>query len=437
MGPRRHARTRRSFTPSRRRALRRWTASRAFSVIAGTLFYGLPDLGTGRNPNWDAMDSGADRAATGRSRATFDVRRPTGEAQDLIEADVVVIGSGAGGGVIAGRACGDRQVGDRPRGGRLPRRRGLRRARTLRLPAHVLERGPLPHGRPPRLDRRPARRRGGTVINWTNCLRHRRTTSGPSRQSRARPVRPGRVEPRRAPRRCFKRIKVNGDCSDLWGRTCAFRRRARSSATTSALITRNPTREVRRGVSGIHGLRRRVRLQAVDRRRRSSWTRRSARRRSWSAEGAARPGRGGEGGWRRGALVGATRAAERHEPTKLTVRAPVVVAACGSIESPTVLGAGHRRPGGRRLPPPAPTVAVTAYYDEPQNWMSGPPQAALDEFADLGDGYGYLIESAQADDRPLWRGGTVALGPTTAPHAPVGARGAVDRARCASAATAE
>jgi choline dehydrogenase-like flavoprotein len=44
-----------------------------------------------------------------------------------------------------------------------------------------------------------------------------------------------------------------------------------------------------------------------------------------------------------------------------------------------------------------PTAAVTALYDEPQNWMWGPPQAALShEFADLGDGHGYLIECAQA-----------------------------------------
>jgi choline dehydrogenase-like flavoprotein len=44
-----------------------------------------------------------------------------------------------------------------------------------------------------------------------------------------------------------------------------------------------------------------------------------------------------------------------------------------------------------------PTVAVTAYYDEPQGWLWGPPQAALShQFADTGEGYGFLIEGAQA-----------------------------------------
>ncbi len=82
----------------------------------------------------------------------------------------------------------------------------------------------------------------------------------------------------------------------------------------------------------------------------------------------------------------------------LTVRAPVVVVAAGAIQSPALLL--RSRIGGPavgdylRLHP---TVAVTAYYDEPQNWMWGPPQAALShQYADTGDGYGFLIECAQA-----------------------------------------
>ncbi len=86
-------------------------------------------------------------------------------------------------------------------------------------------------------------------------------------------------------------------------------------------------------------------------------------------------------------------------PRRLTVAAPiVVVVACGAIESPALLlrsGLGGPAVGEHlRLHP---TVAVTAYYDEPQNWFWGPPQAALShQFADTGEGYGFLIESAQA-----------------------------------------
>jgi choline dehydrogenase-like flavoprotein len=84
--------------------------------------------------------------------------------------------------------------------------------------------------------------------------------------------------------------------------------------------------------------------------------------------------------------------------TRLTVRASTVVVACGAIESPALLlrsGIGGPNVGEHlRLHP---TVAVTAYYDEPQNWMWGGPQTALShQFADTGEGYGFLIESAQA-----------------------------------------
>ena len=88
----------------------------------------------------------------------------------------------------------------------------------------------------------------------------------------------------------------------------------------------------------------------------------------------------------------------RGRGTRVVVRAPVVVVACGSIESPALLL--RSRIGGPaagdylRLHP---TAAVTAFYDEPQNWCWGPPQAALShQFADVGDGHGFLFEAAQA-----------------------------------------
>ena len=37
--------------------------------LAGTLFYALPDLGTGANPNWDAIGFPAAGAAARRARA--------------------------------------------------------------------------------------------------------------------------------------------------------------------------------------------------------------------------------------------------------------------------------------------------------------------------------------------------------------------------------
>ncbi len=133
-----------------------------FLGIAGSLFYGLPDLGTGRNPNWDAIGFPGPIAPPPVDRERpLNVRRPTGEAQEVIEADVVIVGSGAGGGVIAGElASAGRSVVVLEAGDYSGRRR-LRRARAVRLSAHVSERRPVPHRRPAGLDRRRRGRRRG------------------------------------------------------------------------------------------------------------------------------------------------------------------------------------------------------------------------------------------------------------------------------------
>ena len=81
---------------------------------------------------------------------------------------------------------------------------------------------------------------------------------------------------------------------------------------------------------------------------------------------------------------------------------------------------------------------MTAYYDEPQNWMWGPPQAALShQFADTGDGYGFLIESAQATTGLFAGALPVALGRRPqAAHARSGRTRPRSSASPASAATA-
>ena len=75
-----------------------------------------------------------------------------------------------------------------------------------------------------------------------------------------------------------------------------------------------------------------------------------------------------------------------------------MVLAAGAIESPALLlRSGIGGPAVGEYLRLHPTVAVTGYYDEHQNWMWGPPQSALShQFADTGEGYGFLIESAQA-----------------------------------------
>src|SRR3954454_19499120 len=76
------------------------------------LFYGLPDA-QGRNPNWEAIGyPGPVSAPPSPDEAPKRIKLtiPTGDALELT-ADVVVVGSGAGGGVIAGElASGGQEV---------------------------------------------------------------------------------------------------------------------------------------------------------------------------------------------------------------------------------------------------------------------------------------------------------------------------------------
>ncbi len=82
---------------------------------------------------------------------------------------------------------------------------------------------------------------------------------------------------------------------------------------------------------------------------------------------------------------------------RVTVRAAHVVVAAGALETPAVLlrsGIGGPAVGKHlRLHPSSGMFGV---YDEDQRAWWGPPQAAvMDEFRDLGDGYGLLVEGSQ------------------------------------------
>ena len=81
----------------------------------------------------------------------------------------------------------------------------------------------------------------------------------------------------------------------------------------------------------------------------------------------------------------------------VTVRAPQVVVACGSLESPALLLrsqiGGPAVGENLRLHP---CTAMFGYYVEDQrSWWGAPHTGVVDEFADTGDGWGFLIETAQ------------------------------------------
>ncbi len=81
--------------------------------------------------------------------------------------------------------------------------------------------------------------------------------------------------------------------------------------------------------------------------------------------------------------------------TALTVEAPTVVVACGSIESPALLlrsGIGGPAVGKNLRLHPA--YVVMGIYDEPvEGWRGQIQSLVSDAFADLEDGFGFLIEA--------------------------------------------
>jgi choline dehydrogenase-like flavoprotein len=84
--------------------------------------------------------------------------------------------------------------------------------------------------------------------------------------------------------------------------------------------------------------------------------------------------------------------------SRVVVRAPQVVVAAGALDTPALLlrsGIGGPAAGDYLRLHPA-TVTIGMYEDAQKGWW-GPPQSALSmEYANLADGYGYLIETSHA-----------------------------------------
>ncbi len=82
--------------------------------------------------------------------------------------------------------------------------------------------------------------------------------------------------------------------------------------------------------------------------------------------------------------------------TALSIDAPTVVVACGSIESPALLlRSGIGGPAAGKHLRLHPAFVVWGVYDEPIEGWNGQLQSALsDHFFDVEDGYGFLIEAA-------------------------------------------
>jgi choline dehydrogenase-like flavoprotein len=355
------------------------------------LSYGAPDPDTGLNPNWKALGYPGPISPPPHVPKTLRIHEPKG-SEETIEAEVCVVGSGAGGAVIAAGLA----------------ERGLDVVvleaagyfnesdfNQLELPAYqqmFWRGGPNPTAEGNVSLVAGTSLGGGTTINWTNCLRTRpwvreqwaaehglEGVDGPEFDAHLDAV--------------LERIGATDACSDLNGPQQRMKEGAEALGWSTETIIRNADPDCYLPESAAF-------LGFGD----QSGSKQSADR-TWLADAQQRGARFLTHCRASRILVEDGRAAgveaEWQPPegngAEVTVRAPRVVVACGALESPALLArSGIGGPAvGQYLRLHPSSVVGGAYGTDQRAWW-GPPQAGLcDEFADSGEGYGFLIETAQ------------------------------------------
>jgi choline dehydrogenase-like flavoprotein len=375
------------------------------ALQALTLFftYGNVDPQTGQNPFWKTFGYPGPAMAPPQEPKRIAPLVPEGDT--TLEADAVVIGSGAGGAVIAARLA----------------ERGLKVVvleaggyfneadfNQVELWAHqnlYWRGGPTPTGDQNVTLQAGACLGGGTTVNWTNCLRTKawireEWASEHGLEDLATPAFDEHLDA------VWERLAVNERCSELNRPQQNMQGGAEALGWSFTKVTRNwdpdrhdPDLAGYMGFGDATGAKQstlRTYLQdAVD--------------------------HGADvlvGCWAERVLVEGGRAAgvqatwsdrETGRAAKVTVRAPQVVVAAGALESPAVLlrsGIGGPATGEYLRLHPC-TATFGDYGSDQQAWW-GPPHAGLvNEFANVEDGHGFLVEGVQY---------TTALGSSAVPY---------------------
>ncbi len=360
------------------------------------LFYAVPDPATGSNPNWAAIGyPGPASAAPSPQDApkTIPITRPP--ADDLVlEADVVVVGSGSGGGVIAGTlATQGRDVVVLEAGGYY----NESDFHQLELPAYqtLYRNGGFDGTADGSIALMTGSNLGGgSTINWTNCLRPYPWVREEWERDHGLEGLAG-ADFDRILDIVSERVNVNDRCSDWNENTQTLDAACQTAGIDFRRITRN-----------------------IDDQR-------------YTPESAGYIGFGDQTGAKLGTLktwlqdaadagarfvvdcrvervlvengcaagVEGTYTDADGRTARVVVRAPTVVLAAGALDTPAVLlrsGIGGPAAGDYLRLHPA--TAVSGIYDgKPQRGWWGAPQSGLSmEYANLEDGHGYLIETSHA-----------------------------------------
>lgn len=354
------------------------------------LYYGMPDQ-TGRNPNWETFGYPGPISPPPATEPPLRPLVPDGDT--TLEADVCIVGSGSGGGVMAGVLA----------------ERGLhvvvlemggyfddRDFAQLELPAYqntYWRGGPVPTADMNVSLQAGSALGGGSLINWTNSLR---TTPWVREQWEREYGLEGLAgsDFDRHLDAVWSRLGVNDRCSDLNPPQQRMQAGARELGWHFALAHRNVDPErYSYDTAGFIGFgdqsgakQSTVKTFLADAAQHGA----TLLTRCWAERVLVEQGQAAGVAARWSDPVSGRSAA-------VTVRAPQVVVAAGSLESPALLL--RSQIGGPavgdylRLHP---CTASFAYYEQDMEAWRGAPHAGLvEEFANLDDGYGFLIEGAQ------------------------------------------
>jgi choline dehydrogenase-like flavoprotein len=364
----------------------------ALTSLTTALAYCAPDPTTGVNPTWKAFGYDGPPKVSPGGGEPLPLFVPEGSDQ-VLEADACIVGSGAGGGLIAGVLA------------------------DAGLNVVVLEAGPsrnesdfLGYELPAFQDMfwrggvtttadmnvsmlAAATLGGGPTVNWSNCLRTpewvRDHWAGEfGLKDVATPDFDEHIDA------VWARLGVNDRCSDLNGPHLRMRDGAEALGWSFTTLSRNADPSVYSPESAGH-------IGFGDRSGAKIDVRRTYLRDAVEAGGRVIANCAAErvlveGG--RAAGVQATYTdPQTGARTALTVKAPQVVVACGSLESPALLlRSGIGGPAVGRYLHLHPVVAFLGIYPEETNpWWGAPMTAMVDEFANIEDGYGFLIQNAQ------------------------------------------
>ncbi len=383
----------------RQRALRRMSLSalpmlrQSFSALkrlAHFIFYSVPQE-DGRNPNWPAIGYTPAPPPPSPEAAPKRIRTLAVESDLALTADAVVVGSGAGGGLIAARlAEAGKDVIILEKGGYF-NEADFNGSEALMTPQLYLRRGTLATSDLGMIVLAGSALGGGTLVNWSTSLR---TPPDVLAEWEREHGLTGVTTPdyQRGFDFAEARIGVNTDDSDPNPNNTALMRGCQALGYDWKRVPRNASGcEQRCGACGYgcpYGRKQSTMLtflqDAHDRGARI--TVRCAVERALVEAGRVT----GVEGWALDERTGA-----RH---RVTVKAPIVVVAGGAVESPALLlRSGLRNPNIGAHLRLHPVVALASYYEDKIEPWKGSLQTVLsDHLGRLRGGYGLRFEVAPA-----------------------------------------